>query len=777
MEPPARPAAGRAPLARVAALVIVTVLLASGVASVRAAVPSGGADALLPFPGSPTLSERLGTLQPASDEERAVEEEAAEEASATAVGEDGPPEAEPGAEASGDAYVVEEGELRALRNGEIAWTLPLPLEGGPRAARRVADGSLYVAHGLYLLEVDAADGTVLRRIPLPAPATEILGVDGDAVRLTVGFVTGDEATITVPPPDGEPVRFGIHPPAFGWLRDDAAAREAPVDDLEQDPTHPWLAFAAARAAEDEDVREARLDEALESARALPFFESAHLALALAEENDLERARTAMEAALRDFASRDYDPRLLHDPALRDAYGLPFEAARNAAERGDIRAMEMWAPFVWRLASEEVPDTIDALTDVSAGFRETGERDAADLWRNRAADLGRAGLSTWLDGVALALGRFGLVGVAALLIAFVLTWLTLLAKVWRAQSLARTQRRERAEPVRPWSRLWVPRQASTTEKLSLILILVLAGFLTALAGWAARADGIAPALRSGTLASFPARQAADALPDTPHADFARGVSFHVRGLVDEAEAAYRDAGEVAGALVNLGLLLNDDALFQSALRVDPRQPVARFHLGRAEEPSPFHAAYVPEEPLLAVPSRIDFALASAGTPGAALGEAATAPWRALPQARPAGVPAWAWWIVLVLYALLLLALVLQLFVARPRVARDAPRTPVYHPLALLVPGSGHLDELWGLLLLVPWALFGLDALVRVAGGGAGLPVSLRLEVWIVALAWAANLAGYVVELASYRRRMRLLRDRKPELARSYGLPPRPVKTDA
>jgi hypothetical protein len=36
--------------------------------------------------------------------------------------------------------------------------------------------------------------------------------------------------------------------------------------------------------------------------------------------------------------------------------------------------------------------------------------------------------------------------------------------------------------------------------------------------------------------------------------------------------------------------------------------------------------------------------------------------------------------------------------------------------------------------------------------------------------ALNLVGFSIELASYRRRMWLLRERKPELARSYGLPP-------
>lgn len=751
-----------------------------------------------PVPLSPaTLAARDDTPRPAPARTAPPEDAEVDEPDSTlgnADDSDGPAapadEREAGDDGAGDEagatdseevrvrFDTEASQLQALRGAEPIWTLSLPAAGGPTSTHRLLEDRLVLAHGLYLLVVDLEDGNVRQRLPLPAPGLEVVEAREGEFLIRVGYA--DDATETVRVlaegvgEEAEPVRFDVLPAAFGWLRAGAEASGDPDRAAQRDPTDPWLPFLAAREAEGEE-REDLLNEAVARARELPFFESAHLGLALADEGEPDRAREAMDAALQDFARRDYDPRLLTDADLRDAYGFPLRTVQDAVERGDIGTIELWADTVWRLSAEEAPETLATLHDLSRALRQAGERDAADLWRDRAADLRRAGLATWLDRTALSLGRFGWIGVVALLVGFALAWATLLAKVWRAQSLARMQRRERAEPVRPWSRIWVPRQASTTEKAALILMLVVTAFMAGLAGWAHQAEEARIAFRSGTLANGPAIRALEALPETPYAHFARGVSLHVRGEADEAEAAYRSAGERAPALVNLGLLSDDDSLLQAALRVDPRQAVARYHLGRSGHPSPFHEAYGGSDPLLAVPSPLEFALASGGDWREAMRGVAVAPWRALPEARPAAVPAPAWWALLVAYVLLLVALLVQLFVPRPRVARHAPRTPAYHPLAAAIPGSGHLDELWGLLLLIPWSIIGFDALLQLLGHEGRLALSLATEAWILALLWLANLVGFAVETASYRRRMRLLREEKPELARSYGLPPRPVNT--
>jgi hypothetical protein len=672
---------------------------------------------------------------------------------------------------------LEDGVVVARRDGRPAWRWRPSREAGDPTAPLVDGDRLLLAQGLYLLTLDGEDGTVLARAPLPAPATE-LARDGDAVTVTVRHADGTSASLPVEAGAvPAPVRFGTVPEAFGGLQ--AAARTAvdPAAAYERDPTDPWPALRRALDLDaDEGERDALLDEATARAAELPFFEAARLALALLDAGEPARFEAAMDAALADLAERGYDPRLLTDPLLRSAYGLPHDALVAALDDGALERARTVAPYAWRLASEEAPATVEALGRYADALRADGAREEAELWRGRVRDLQRAGLTTWVDALAQALARLGWAGVTGLLAAAGLLWLVLLAKVWRAQTLARRQRRERGQASHPLTRLWVPRHASTTEKLVLVLLLVLAGFQATLAGWHQGADEVPAAFRSGTLASGPAVEAAEALPDTPYAWLIRGVSLAQRGERAAAEAAWRDAGELAPALVNRAVLAENasdrDALLEAALRLDPREPVGRWLAGRAADPSPFHAEVAPDAPLWSVPSPLETRLATAGDWRTSLRRAATAPWRALPEARPEGFPVWGWWAVLLLGASLLVALVVALVVPRPRVSRDAPRTPLYHLLALLVPGAGHADELWGLLLLAPWALLGADALIALREGAGPLGLPLSLEAWILAGLYAINLVGFVVEASSYRRRMWLLRERRPELARSYGLPPAP-----
>jgi hypothetical protein len=676
-------------------------------------------------------------------------------------------------DADGLAATLEDGVVIVRRGEQEAWRWRPAPEAGAPSAPLVAEGEVLVGHGLYLLRLAADDGSVRARTALPAPAVELRRGD-DGPEVTVAYADGTTRAWPAEDPGGAPVRFGAAAEAFGGLQRAAAALAEPAEAHRRDPTDPWPTLRLALAADDEERRAELLDEALARAAPLPFFESARLALALLDAGEPARFDAAAETALADLAARGYDPRLLSDPALRRAYGLPHDALAAALDAGDLARAQRLAPHAWRLASEQAPETVATLERLASELRAAGERQAAGLWRERARDLRRAGLASWVDGAAGALARLGWAGVVGLLASFALLWLVLLAKVWRAQSLVRRQRRERGQPTRPWTRLWVPRQASTPEKLVLLIVLLLAGVQAALAGWHQNAPPLPDVFRSGTLASPPAAERAEALPERPHAAWVRGLSRAQRGDLDGAREAWRAAGELAPALTNRAVAADDPAsreeLLERALALDPRDPVARFLAGRAGDPSPFHAEVAPEAPLWSVPSPQELRLALAGDWRAALSAAVTAPWRTLPAARPAGLPAWGWWGLLLVWAALALALAASLLVPRARVARDAPRTPAYHVLALLVPGSGHADELWGLLLLVPFALVGADAWLTWRTGSGPLGLAPAADAAVLAALVAVNLIGFSVELASYRRRMWQLRESKPELARSYGLPP-------
>jgi len=119
---------------------------------------------------------------------------------------------------------------------------------------------------------------------------------------------------------------------------------------------------------------------------------------------------------------------------------------------------------------------------------------------------------------------------------------------------------------------------------------------------------------------------------------------------------------------------------------------------------------------------------------ALGHTFTNPWTSLATADPPGVARVVWFVMLAVFLLACLLALIALVVPRSARAKEAPRTPLYVVFALLVPGSGLLDEDTagvGLLLLLAWAVVGLSVLRDLYA----LPFQFDLGIWggVVALA--------------------------------------------
>lgn len=132
----------------------------------------------------------------------------------------------------------------------------------------------------------------------------------------------------------------------------------------------------------------------------------------------------------------------------------------------------------------------------------------------------------------------------------------------------------------------------------------------------------------------------------------------------------------------------------------------------------------------------------------------------------GVPAWVWYIAAVLYALITLIAVVYVFIPRPRVAKNVPRNVLYVILAIIFPGTTFADEFWGIVLITPWAVIGLDRIIGLAGGASFVP-----EFWayvILGAIYLINLLSFVPEFFSHRKRMRALAVSNPDLARRLGL---------
>lgn len=658
-----------------------------------------------------------------------------------------------------------DGAVKGMQNGQALWTLAFPVGSGETAGLFQAGTDAYVGHGNSVLVVDARTGVVQKRYRLPAQVTSITNSAGVPLA-AITYSNGAEGRIAIlssGPEASEP--FDVDPKLYGWLRTEALG-ENPTERLRQDPTNPWLYLEAARAAQPGSNDEARyIDGAL--ANAATFYERAQLARELMRFSPPQReaAASAMYGALSDFVARGYRAELLFDETLAETYGFPLGALQAALGRGDIQAAGFWADWVYPLSTPAVPATQAALRDYADYLRADGQREAASQWLERSREGAGFDLAAAIRQAALDVGRTGWYGVAALLVALIALYVTLAAKYWRAQSL--NLRRNSGKGG--GARLFFLRYATFTERLVAVLLLAAAMALTGLQGWARDGDALPAAWGSGSLASVPSL---DALARTsgsgPDIGFVRGYAEQTAGLTDPAAEAYRTAPNDADAVNNLGVLTNDPALYQRALDLKPGLPAANFNLGQGSNPSRLMAAFAPDDKALVVPDETRLRSAVTGTFLEALANVFTNPWAALTGVAGVGVAQWVWLVIVVAFLIVVLFNLIQLVLPRPRLARNAPRTPLYHVLAVLLPGTGQADEFWGLLLAVPWAIFGVDLLLHYVPMGVGPAISYMTDLIALGVIYLINLVTFFVELASYNRRMQALKVNDPQTAREYGM---------
>lgn len=674
---------------------------------------------------------------------------------------------------AGAAYGLVDGAVVVeAANGVQLWRLDFPAGSGRTAGLTQWGDRLVVGHGNHLLELDSVSGEVLARHRLPAQVVEVEAA-GAQVEATVEYQDGSTAVLRVTRQGPvEALPFDTDPALYGWLRQEANVPN-PRERLQQDPTNPWLYVAQVQSAPGgAAMQEDRLlEEALSTSAT--FYERAQLADAFLSlptpRTDL--AGRAMEAAMEDFVARGYRPELLTSAELQDAYGFPHGRLLNALGRGDMERAGFWAEWLYLTSTPDNPETQAALREYSLYLQETGQRDEASLWRTRANEA-RAGfqVGATLTQAARTVGRTGWYGVAALVVSIIALHITLLAKYWRPQSLTMLRARAAGRNVSPvLARLSFMRYATWLEKLVVVLLFVAALALAALQGWATQLDQIPPAWGAGTLSSPAALQAVEELDtDRPAALFVRGYAAQSAGDEAAAEQAYSQLPENPAALNNLGVLTGDDEYFQRALMLEAGYEPALYNLGSGPNPYPLLAEHAADEPLVVAPDTELLASAQAGGYLDAWADAFTNPWAALTAMEGVTLAPWLWTVLVVLFLAWAAVSIVFLLVPRPRLARNAPRTLLYHLLALLLPGTGLADEFWGVFLMVPWAIFGVDFLLHYVPGGPDPTMTLRTDSIALIVIYALNLVAFFVEFGSYRRRMVALKHDDPQTAREYGL---------
>ena len=644
--------------------------------------------------------------------------------------------------------------VSATRGGQPLWSLRFPSGSGPTATPLLilgtpglASARVYLGHGNSVLRLGPQTGNVLARWIVSGPVTRLQEIDDKTVGVTVQHARGVLERFTLNnDARQEPVRFGTNPAVFGYLRAEANIPATSLTTrLRRDPTNPWLYLKLGLTQPGETARET-FQTAIN--KATTFYDLAGLATVLERRGEQTLAAAAFDRAMKDFAVRGYDPRLLTDGTLEAAYNFPLGPLERALGAGDDLSAGFWAERLW-LAAPNVPGTADAFTGYAALLRRVGTSDKAALWEARAGLETNPGGGT-LERLGLALARSGWQLVPALLAAFFALHLTLLAKYARARrSDHRSNHRSNHLGGRaPW--LFALRYDTLGEKLVLLALLALTLVAAALGSWAARGGPPAQIIGSGTLANRAAQAylGGSALSG-PRAAFIRGTAAQIGG--GEAEARLRRAGDYAPALNNLGVLRGDRALYERALGLEPNLPAARYNSG-AKAVLPFQAEYN-AAPALALPTPDDFRVAS-GSWQDALKGAFTNPQRIF-STPPYGLSSALWRILELLFLLVVIIHVGFLVAPRPRSAHGAPRGWVYTLFALLFPGTGLADELWGVFLLVPWAVLGAWALPL------GLttfvsPLTLYLS---LAGIYLLNTVAVIVEGWSYRSERRTLELRR------------------
>ncbi len=650
------------------------------------------------------------------------------------------------------SFSIEDNALVARRGTQIDWQLEFTAASGPFGNFLETAEGLYLAHGNSVLLIDPASGVVQQRWLVSGPVSQLVTGDNGSIVITVSHQDGLKESFTLQDQQLlSTVRFGTDPAIFSWLKEEAAVDD-PAARLRQDPTNPWLYLAVGLEALNNNSAEARalLTQAIETANSFYDLAGISRSLLAAEQNDL--AAQAFDAAIWDFSSRGYDPRLLLGAELHEAYNFPLQPLQQAIQARNLDDAEFWAERLF-LASPNVEGAAQTLDSYVMLLRDEDRRDQAALWRERSRGSRRVTVAGSLERLMTTLGSSGWLAALALLIAVLALHLTLLFKYWIPQTEVLKKQRAEKGRTNPLARLFAIRYYSFTEKLVLVLLFVAIFTLVALANWNDQGSELVPAVQSGTLANAQASSyLASGELSGSRAAFIRGYAAQIAGDSNAARQYYQEADGYAPAFNNLGVLESNEAMYQRALELSPGLAEANYNLGRQSSGFPFEQRYLPGQPVLVVPNRQDFQAALAGNWDQALQRSFSNPWLDLNSARPFNMAGWLWLSIYILFLLSAAITILWLLIPRPRSARNAPRTFLYHLLALLIPGSGLADEAWGLLLIVPWALIGFDTLAELFGWVYDIGLGLQGDYIALGILYAINLVAFIVEFVSYSRRM-------------------------
>jgi tetratricopeptide (TPR) repeat protein len=678
--------------------------------------------------------------------------------------------------------------LEAKRSGVILWRIA----PAPASVLSVARGVL-VTEGASVTLRAAETGQVLERSFLSGKVV-VLEPSGADVRASVQLDSGVREGFTLR--GTKPLERVTYPPSKGLL---GTLEPEPNLNLTQlramvnsDPSNPLLLANFGSALE----KDAQLAPALEQfrkalAKSEPFFVSIRLAALLERFNQPELADEALRRARVQYAKSGYDPAFRVNQSALAAWGNPLGVARNLFKSGNAKRGGVWLEFL-RNTMPRFAGFDAAYVEYATWLESQGNPGEAEQWLEFNRKLAQGTSFRLGEQAPSRLAGLSLAAALALLFAYFALQLVLTAKYWTVQSkdLKPFGGRFTAWRRAPFQRLRcaMPAYQTFTERFVLLTLLTLALALLVVHNWGVQSrEALAePVLSQGTLggAAFWAKYADQ--PTTSSAEALRGLAAQLDGDLERAIRFAKNAPTNAMAINNLGVissLRNDTATataqYREALKLDPNAMAPAYNLGNA--PSGYRATFHNDtrsgQPMLAVPEPKELLATIAGDLSSGFSSLARDPWQYLSNLRLPSflmLPNWALQLIGVLLLVFTIGNLLWLIVPRPASTRLAPRGAVYELLAILIPGTGLADEVWGLFLLAPWAAI-IGALTLIGSGYAAFAPALfasssplgiarapawielgNLEFWLLgalAVIYAINLLAWFLEFIGYRRKLR------------------------
>ena len=554
----------------------------------------------------------------------------------------------------------------------------------------------------------------------------------------------------------------------------------------RDPTNPFLTLELGNALQRSSDPSAL--EVLRSALSVdaPFYVFVRLAARLEALRQPDLASAALERAGREFARAGYDPGFAVSKSALAAWGDPLGVARRLlAAQNPVRA-GVWLEYL-RLTTPRFPGYGAVYAEYASFLEGQNQSGAASDWRKLSAELDAETIFSLGDQGLTRLPALAAVAVMLLLACFLALQFVLLLKYYPQQTrdLQPHGGRFAATSQSPLLRLRYSLSAyqTFTEKLLSALLLALAVLAMGVWQYAGNASRFlaSPALAQGTAGGVDYYQALRDLPAQSSA-FLTGLGAQLDGDAGRALESYRAAPLNAAAINNAAAILKarGDAPgatgeWSRALSLEPTGVAAKVNLGQSVTGyrAAFHEAYRRNTPMLELPSPRQLTQLQYGGVEEEFLRMVVNPWGYL-LALPLGLPEWLMTVVAVLTLLLLAVTLLWLVIPRVRSAASAPRSLLYHMGALLIPGSGLADEVWGIILLLPTALiaallslhffastrleslFQATPILGVGKASAWYDIGLNLQTLVVALVaiYVVNFVGWLLEtIAVARRRAR------------------------